>query len=156
MTNHLEQSIEIAATPNELYAMVSDVTRHGEWSEQTRSCEWVDPTHTGVGAAFLGHNESAERGEWTTTSVVITAEPDKRFAWQVGGGVVVWGYTLTPSTTGTRLTQTWDLDRDFTMELFTQRYGDAKIAAAEIDKREHNARTGIGPTLARIKAIAER
>lgn len=156
MGNHLEDSILIQASPDELFAMVSDITRHGEWSEQTRACEWVDATQTGLGAEFLGHNHSEERGEWTTTSKVVEYRPGVRFAWQVGGGIVVWGYQFTPADNGTFLTQTWDLDRDFTMAVFTQRYGDPAIAEAEIDKREHNAMAGIPPTLERIKAIAEK
>ena len=35
-------SIHVSAQPDAVYALISDVTRMGEWSPETRSCEWLD------------------------------------------------------------------------------------------------------------------
>lgn len=37
-----ERSIEIAATPEQVYAVVSDVSRTGEFSPECRGAEWLD------------------------------------------------------------------------------------------------------------------
>ncbi len=75
MTKRLEISREIAASPEQVYAAISDVTRMGEWSEECHACEW----HEGydgpvVGATFDGHNRNGEH-EWTTQARVIEADP---------------------------------------------------------------------------------
>ena len=36
----LSDSISVAVTPDELYALVSDVTRMGEWSPVCKACWW--------------------------------------------------------------------------------------------------------------------
>ena len=38
----MSDSISVAATPEELYALVSDVTRMGEWSPVCKACWWDD------------------------------------------------------------------------------------------------------------------
>src|SRR5580704_5987166 len=80
MSKRLEVSREIAASPEAVYAAISDVTRMGEWSEECHSCEW----HEGcdgpvVGATFDGHNHNGEH-RWTTQGKVIEAEPGRAFA----------------------------------------------------------------------------
>ena len=48
----------IAAAPEKLWALVSDVTRMGEWSPETVGCEWVgDPKEPVIGARFKGRNQ---------------------------------------------------------------------------------------------------
>jgi carbon monoxide dehydrogenase subunit G len=46
-------SIRIQAPPEQLWAMIADVTRVGEWSPETVSAEWVDgAAGPAVGAKF--------------------------------------------------------------------------------------------------------
>ena len=40
-------TLEIEASPERLYEMVSDVTRMGEWSPATRRCEWLGDATAG-------------------------------------------------------------------------------------------------------------
>ena len=35
-------TIHINAAPDVVFALVSDVTRMGDWSPETANCEWVD------------------------------------------------------------------------------------------------------------------
>ena len=50
---HDEVSIEIAASPEAVYALVSDITRMGEWSPECRECTWANgATGPAVGARF--------------------------------------------------------------------------------------------------------
>lgn len=104
MTYEMQDSIVVPSTPDEVYALISDVTRTGEWSQQCLRCEW-DSEQRGVGARFTGFNRTPER-EWQTTSEVIAATPGEHFAWSVGPGRAQWGYRLRPAAGGgTELTE---------------------------------------------------
>lgn len=145
------ESITVAASPESIYALVSDVTRTGEWSPICRRCEWEDPEHTGVGAQFTGFNETPQRS-WQTRSTVVAAEPGRAFAWEVGDGYVRWGYALRPVDGGTEVTEHWEF-LPAGLEMFARRYG--AEAPEQIEERTRAAHQGIPRTLAAIKDIAE-
>lgn len=151
MQRRFSDSITVAASPQALYALVSDVTRTGEWSPICRRCEWDDPDRTGVGAQFTGFNETPQRS-WQTRCTVVTAEPGRAFAWEVGEGYVRWGYTLRPTKGGTELTEHWEF-LPAGLQMFATRYG--ADAPAQIEERTRAAHEGIPRTLAAIKDIAE-
>ena len=68
-----EASVVIAASPDVVYGVVSDVTRMGEWSPETVACEWIEgATGPSVGARFKGTNK---RGiaRWSTKPKVVAA-----------------------------------------------------------------------------------
>lgn len=147
----LSGSILIAATPDEVYAVVSDVTRTGEWSPICRECWWDEGDGPRVGSRFTGRNVTPER-TWETRSEVIAAEPGRHFAWSVADGVVTWGYRIEASGDGSRLTEYWE----FTgagQERFVERYGDD--APRQVADRHDAARSGIPATLAAIKDVVE-
>jgi len=49
--------IEIDAAPVAVYALVSDISRMGEWSPECYRCEWLGgATTAAIGAKFRGHN----------------------------------------------------------------------------------------------------
>ncbi|MEO3757769.1 SRPBCC family protein [Mycobacterium sp. B14F4] len=147
----MSESVLVAASPDEVYAMVSDVTRMGEWSPICRACWWDEGDGPRVGAWFTGRNETPER-TWETRSQVVASDPGREFAWEVNDGRVYWGYTFEPVDGGTRLTETWKfLPKG--IDGFRERFGDQ--AGAEIDKRRDAARSGIPATLAAIKKAAE-
>jgi Polyketide cyclase / dehydrase and lipid transport len=147
----ISESTFVAATPDEVYEMVSDVTRMGEWSPICRACWWDEGAGPEVGAWFTGRNETSER-TWETRSQVVAATPGREFAWEVNDGWVYWGYTFEPENDGTRLTETWRfLPKG--IDGFHDRFGEA--AEDEIEKRRIAAETGIPETLAAIKRAAE-
>jgi hypothetical protein len=144
-------SISVAATPDELYALVSDVTRMGEWSPICRACWWDEGAGPRVGAWFTGRNELPER-TWETRCQVVAAEPGREFAWVVNDGWVRWGYTFEPEDGGTRLTESWEF-LQAGIAGFGDRFG--ADADAQIDNRYAAAKSGIPATLAAIKKTAE-
>lgn len=144
-------SVVVAASPERVYDLVSDVTRTGEWSPICRSCWWDDGDGPRVGAWFTGHNEIPER-TWETRSEVVAAHPGREFAWLVGGRFARWGYTLRAVDGGTELTESWQF-RPAGIALFHEKYG--PDAEAQIAMRSEQARIGIPATLAAIKRIAE-
>ena len=95
------ESVVVGRTPEDVYDMVSDVTRMGEWSPVCRACWWDDGDGPRPGAWFTGRNELPER-TWETRSQVVAADRGREFAFVVGGAWVRWGYTFTPVDGGTR------------------------------------------------------
>ncbi|MEO9015583.1 MAG: SRPBCC family protein [Terrimesophilobacter sp.] len=144
------ESITVSRPAEELYAMVSDVTRMGEWSPVCTGGWWDDDAR-GVGAWFTGHNETPAK-TWETRSQVVADTPGREFAFVVGGDRTRWGYTFTPSGEGTELTESWHI-LPAGETYFTERFG--PTADAEVTQRLENARSGIHETLAAIKKAAE-
>jgi len=142
-------SIWIDASPHQVYDLVSDVTRHGEWSVFTRACEWDEGDSLRVGAHFTGHNSRPGR-EWSTRSEVVVADPGREFAWEVRDGFVRWGYEMAHDDGGTRLTQRWEF-RPSGQAWVRETFGEEGITL-----RIEDARTSIPATLATIKEILER
>ena len=48
----MSQTIHVSVPPDDLYEMVSDVTRMGEWSPVCRECWWDEGAGPHVGAWF--------------------------------------------------------------------------------------------------------
>ncbi|MGY1727787.1 SRPBCC family protein [Geodermatophilus sp. SYSU D01062] len=144
-------SIVVAASPEEVYDLVSDVTRTGEWSPICAACWWDEGATGQVGDWFTGRNVTPER-TWETRSQVVAADRGREFAWLVSGRLVRWGYLLAPVQGGTRLTETWEF-LPAGLEFFAERYGED--APRQIEQRTRAAHDGIPATLAAIKRIAE-
>ena len=144
-------SIVVSAEPHQLYAMVSDVTRTGEWSPVCRACWWDEGDGPRVGAWFTGRNETPQK-TWETRSRVVAAQPGHEFAWEVNDGWVRWGFTFDPVDGGTRLTESW-VFLPAGLAGFRERFG--ADADSEIAQRSEAAHRGIPQTLAAIKRAAE-
>jgi hypothetical protein len=152
MTNpRYSESVVVSCSPEDLYDMVCDVTRMGEWSPVCTACWWDDGDGPRPGAWFTGRNELPGR-TWETRSMVVAADRGREFAFAVGGAWARWGYTFTPVDGGTQVTESWEfLPEGITR--FHDRYG--TDAEAQIADRAEAARTGIPLTLAALKRSAE-
>ncbi len=143
--------IIVNRSPEELYDMVADVTRMGEWSPICKACWWDEGDGPRVGAWFTGRNELPER-TWETRSEIVAAERGREFAFAVNGTIARWGYTFTPVDGGTEVTESWEFLPEG-IAFFEERFGDE--SAAQIADRVEKAHTGIAETLAAIKRAAE-
>jgi Polyketide cyclase / dehydrase and lipid transport len=148
---HRSGSIVIERSPEELYELVSDVTRMGAWSPVCKACWWDEGDGPRVGAMFTGRNELPER-TWETRSEVVAADPGREFAWVVTVTGTRWGYTFEAVEGGTEVTESWDFPPE-AVAMFHERFGDG--AEAQIAERSNLAATGIPATLQAIKATAE-
>lgn len=104
-----DASIEIAAAPEDVYVLVSDITRMGEWSPESVGGQWLDGGTGAVGDRFEGHNRSGERA-WSRECEVVVAQPGRDFTFVVGGleaNQTWWSYEMEPIPTGTALTERW-------------------------------------------------
>src|SRR5215831_398879 len=66
---HREASIEIHASPEAVYDLVSALPRMGEWSPENIGGEWQGGGSGQVGDRFLGHNRAGERA-WSVPVMV--------------------------------------------------------------------------------------
>ncbi|MEZ0052563.1 uncharacterized protein YndB with AHSA1/START domain [Mycobacterium sp. MAA66] len=102
----LEHSIEIAATPAEVWAAVSDVRRMSEWSPQVESTRLRNGANDVVlGVEFTNLN-SKDGLKWTTHGTVVRLEPAREIAFRINENWVIWSLRLEPTPRGgTQLTQ---------------------------------------------------
>lgn len=108
-TPTLEVDVFVAAPPERVWEIVSDIHLMPELSGELCSVEWLDgATGPAVGNRFLGRNKHDALGEWQTTSYIVECAKPEVFAWavtDVANPSSVWRFTLRPEHGGTRLTQ---------------------------------------------------
>lgn len=97
----------VAASPDRVYELVSDVSAIGRWSPNATGVAYDAGDGPWAGAWFSGRNRRDGK-EWTTRSQVERAEPATEFSFVVDG-LVRWGWTLLPSGKGTVVQQSWRL-----------------------------------------------
>ena len=141
-------TVHIAAPPEKVWALISDITRMGEWSPETIKAEWADgATGPAVGARFKGTNKLGFL-RWSTKPMVEVADPGREFTFVTmlrSTKETRWSYRLTPSGDGTDVTESWEeLARIPIIGRFMMN-----------DRREAQLTEGCAKTLARIKAAAE-
>jgi uncharacterized protein YndB with AHSA1/START domain len=151
MTDRLEVSRDISASPDAVYAAISDVTRMGEWSAECHDCQWHEGFDgAAVGAKFDGHNRNGDK-EWTSQGEVVEAEPGRAFAFKCSMydfHFSTWGYRIEPTDSGSRVTEwTEDLRPESAMEMSKQMSG--------VDDRTERNRATMSGTLDRLAAALE-
>jgi len=151
---HDAVSIEIAAPPDRVYELVSDITRMGEWSPECYHCEWAKgATGPAVGARFKAKNKGGRGPSWFNSPEVTAADPGREFAFNRQGpgiGSYTFRYVLEPIATGTKLTESYDAERPLgkAMSWITMKW----TGSADRDADLHE---GMQTTISRIKAAAE-
>jgi len=79
-----QHEIPIAAPPTEVWSLVQNVERFGEWSPETYRAEWLTPPPIDVGSRFRGHNKRVDGlKRWWSDCVVLEFLPPEAFAFQV-------------------------------------------------------------------------
>lgn len=145
----LTASIDVAASPADVWAVVADVRRTREWSPE---CSRVLPLgRVRLGAFLVGVNHR-NRVRWATVSRVIAYSPSQEIGWRVLTNRSEWRYQLRPSSTGTSLTQTRRTPRGISRFalLFTQGLLGGQI------RHDTELKHGMNHGLHKIKAITER
>jgi hypothetical protein len=145
-------TVSVGAQAEALYALVSDVTRMGEWSPENVGGRWLGGwTASSVGARFRGSNRRGWR-RWSTRCRVVEATPGQRFAFDVavvGIPASRWTYEFETNGDTTIVTETWTDRRPKWFAVLAR----ATMGIADI--RAHNQRN-IASTLGNLKTAAER
>ncbi len=104
-----EVSRVIAAPPDRLWGLVTDIQLPADYSNEFQGAEWLDgATGVEVGARFLGTNENVNIGRWQVTCTIVECEPGRSYGWVVGDvdePAAAWRFELEPVEGGTRVTQ---------------------------------------------------
>ncbi len=107
----VEVPIVIAAPPERVWELVSDIGLMPRTSPELQSVEWLDGrSGPGPGARFEGRNKHEAFGEWSTVCVVVEYEPPRVFAWAVGDPEypsAIWRFSLEPQPRGGTLLRQW-------------------------------------------------
>ncbi len=149
---HDAVTVHMNAPAQEIWELVSDVTRIGSYSPETFEAEWLEgATGPAVGAMFRGHVKRNGRGPtYWTTCTVTACQPGREFAFAVGAAdkpLNVWGYVLEPAGEGTDVTESFTLTPTLGLRVYWALLGSA---------RGRTNRNGMRTTLERIKAEVER
>jgi ligand-binding SRPBCC domain-containing protein len=153
--DHDHVTTHVAAPPEAVYALVSDVTRTPEFSPEIVRCTWLDgATAPAVGARFLAVNKLGNHPSWKNRPVVVSADPGREFAFsrtEMFAGTVVWRYLFEPNGDGTRLTESYAVTRPITRLgwLIIRLFGGGRDRGDAI-------RDGMTQTVRRIRETAER
>ncbi len=105
----MESQVQISASPEEVFAYLSDLEKHPEWSH----CMEIEKTsegQVGVGASYRskGKNFGITANE---TVEVMEHQPNERFGWRTTGAMGMkfgWSFELSPQEGGTLLIERFE------------------------------------------------
>lgn len=143
----------MAAEPERVWSLVSDVRNIGRFSPETFEAEWLDgASGPAIGVRFRGHvrrNGKTWLVYWTTCTVT-QCEVGRAFGFQVqgfrGSPSVIWNYRFEPVAGGVNVTESFELGQSPVLRLYAAFAGRSRTQT-NID----NMRA----TLGRIKSVAE-
>lgn len=144
-------TVTMQATPEKIWALITDVTRVGEFSPETLEGRWVGgASGPALDAKLQGHVKRNGRGPmyWTTCRVV-TCEPNREFAFAVearGKAANTWRYRLEPTGAGTAVTESYALSPILALRIYWMLLGRL---------RAKTNREGMRTTLERIRKVVE-
>lgn len=149
----ISATIEIAASSDTVWSMITDLPRMGEWSPDNTGGTWVGgATQAEVGAKFKGRNKHGKK-KWTGVVVVDEATAPSKFAFTtVAGGMKVgtWTYEIGRTAGGCTVTETWTDKRNALFSIPAL----GKMITGVADRPAHN-KAAIETTLANLKKAAE-
>jgi uncharacterized protein YndB with AHSA1/START domain len=148
---HGSGEVLVRAAPEQVFELLCDVTRMGEWSPECFRCEWLgDAVSARRGARFRGHNR---RGwiRWSTECTVTHYEPYGVFGFEakppVGKAQSRWRFDLEPDADCTVLRESFEI-LWYVRPVFGLVFGGQSNRLVQL-------REGVLQTLQRIKRAAE-
>ena len=147
-----EVSLHMDAPPEKVWALVTDVTRIGEFSPETFEGKWTrGSTGPAVGATFAGHVKRNGVGPTYWSPCVVTkCVENELFEFSVGTEKVAvnnWGYRLEAEGSGTKVTEYFRLEPMLPIRLYWSLMGHLRGRTNE---------KGMRTTLERMKAVVEK
>jgi uncharacterized protein YndB with AHSA1/START domain len=149
---HDAVTVHMAAPPERVWSLVSDVTRIGRYSPETFEAQWLDGARgPAVGARFRGHVKRNGKGPvYWTTCTVTECVPNQTFAFGVGSPgkppLNVWRYDIAAAGDGSDVTESFALRPTPPLRLYWALLGWA---------RGKTNRDGMRTTLERIRDEVE-
>lgn len=138
-------SIDVAADPEVVWNLLTDLSQISDLSPECYKAEWEGgSTGPEVGAAFHGYNQIGET-KWDVGCEVLAADPGREWAFKVpstDGRDTVWRYVIEATDSGCTVTESFDspiLDGEHFQKM----------------NRHELLMTNINRTLENLKAVAE-
>ncbi|MEV6556372.1 SRPBCC family protein [Nocardia sp. NPDC051756] len=148
MPKNLEATIDIAAPPDKVWAVVSNLKRMPEFSPQ---CVRMVPLGTPKAGTWVLNLNTDGKKYWPTTARIVRFEPNQAFAFKINENRSIWSYTLEATETGTRLVERRDVPNGTSW--FSRKSIDAALGG-EAPFEEALIR-GMHETLDKIKTVVE-
>jgi uncharacterized protein YndB with AHSA1/START domain len=145
----IEATVEVAAPPAKVWALVSDLRNMARWSPQVVKTFVKAPV--GEGSTMFNINRR-KLLVWPTQAKVVRFVPEQEIAFRVKENFTVWSYQLEPTATGTRVTSR----REAPHGISDLSVGLTKRALGGVDAFTEELQQGMRQTLDKIKADAER
>ena len=137
-----------AADVNDLWEILTDVTRMGQWSPECTGCSWLNHgAPVGVGSRFRGTNRWGPM-RWATICTIEVFEVDNCFAYSArhwSGAQTRWSYKFARHQAGTLIRESFESVESPTIVLLLDR----------LTGRPRRLKRQVRTTLARLSAFAE-
>ncbi|MCL2583687.1 MAG: SRPBCC family protein [Streptosporangiales bacterium] len=146
----LTASITINATPQQVWAAISDVTRMPSWSPQVRKTIIRGSGAPGLGTKFVNINRDGWK-HWPTTARIVRCDPYTQFAFRVNENRTIWSFTLEEADGGTRVTQRRETPEGISQVSHVM----VKVGLGGQEPFTAMMRRGMEETLQRLKADLE-
>lgn len=146
---NLEATIDIAAGPDQVWSVVSDLQRMPEWSLQCRRMQLLGTLREG--ARTINMNRQGWKF-WPTMSKIVRFEPNRAIAFRTLTNNSTWSFEITPTETGSTLTQRRTVPPNGTT--WVSRTTVQHVLGGE-DNFDEEMADGMNTTLAKIKAAVE-
>ena len=132
--------VVVDATVQEVWQVISNVTRVGEWSHECHAARWLGGADgPAPGVRFRGRNR-AGWARWGRTCEIVTVDPPRLIVWRTVPTLIFpdstqWQVELNPSADRTLITQSftvlrapWLLDRLYAKFIPSHQDRDARLA----------------------------
>lgn len=149
-TRELRAEATVAAPPEQVWALLTDLDRMPEWSPELLRMVPLKPGGLRVGQWYLGLNRR-KAVVWPTRNVVAELEPGRVLAWDTKSSGARWIWEVSADPAGTRVVHRRPVPRGVTLlsKLF------APVALGGSDEHADELEAGMAQTVARLKAAAE-
>jgi uncharacterized protein YndB with AHSA1/START domain len=152
MPTRSSTSIEIAATPDRIFATLTDLVVLPTFSPENQRCELLEGwSSVEVGARFRGYNKAGDY-EWHADCEITVFEPGREFAYVVPPDfehATTWRYTIEP--TGDDANPSCLVTESFDAPLLAL----PDIYPGTIEGRHANLERACATTLANLKAALD-
>lgn len=115
MNNTTTWKVHIDRSPEDVFALLSDVTNHSQWSKTAYGAEKTSDGPVGVGTTYKSWGWLPGKGKEHPNEVKVTAyEPGRRFAFDAAdpsGPVIPSDFVLTPEGGGTKVERTMTMPK---------------------------------------------
>ena len=146
----LRAQVEVAAAPQRVWEVLTDLRRMPEWSPELVRMVPLKRGGLRVGQWYLGLNRR-RWAVWPTRNVVSVLEPRRTLAWDTTSSGARWIYQVEPDGDGSRVR----LERPVPARLtwLSRAFATAALGGSESHAAELEA--GMQTTLERLKAAVE-